>query len=500
MYFSSQSHGKPRLPLYASLLAFACMLILVANGISLFLNLSSLQAANREQVVSSRAVDKLQYLNVVITDAESSLRGYFLSGSASQLGPWRAAPAEIEASLAELEGLLANSPGQLDKLAQLRTLLGRRLGSLNALHEVYRSGGVGDILKISALDEDPGAMDEIRLLVVVMVRDESELIGSRAQAFYHDYQRAVLVGIAISLGAILVLGLFYKLVLASYATRVEAERALQHTNDNLEAMVALRTEQLSVLSRHLISIAEVEKARLARELHDEMGANLTAISMHVMAVAARLRHTQPELAATLDRARATLADTVELKRRIIEDLRPSLLDNLGLSAALDAYCKDFAEASALSCDLLVDGDIDRVAPASSIAVFRIVQESLNNVAKYAGAQQVTVRVTREGGLLDLEVADDGIGIDREAAAKPKSHGLVGMRERALLLGGTFRIERGVNDRGTRICVTLPAGERAGAPGAAPAVEPSVLHPSAGGHTPSSPPCSTRPHTLPGAGG
>lgn len=500
MYFSSQSHGKPRLPLYASLLALACVLILVANAISLFHNLSVLQSANQEQVVSTRSVDKLQYLNVVVTDAESSLRGYFLSGSDAQLGPWRAAAGEIDKTLADLERLLAGNASQLDKLAQLRKALGRKIGNLNAQYEVYRQGGLGDIVKIAALGEDSATMDEIRLLVVIMVRDESELIGKRAGAFYRDYQNAVLVGIAISVGAILVLALFYKLVLGSYAKRVEAQRALQQANDNLESVVTLRTEQLSVLSRHLISIAEVEKAKLARELHDEMGANLTSISMNVMAVAARLRHTQPELAATLDRARATLAETVELKRRIIEDLRPSLLDNLGLAAALDAYCKDFADATGLACDVLTDGDIDRAAPSHAIAVFRIVQESLNNVAKYACARNVTVRVTREGDLLDVEVADDGVGIDREAQAKPKSHGLVGMRERALLLGGTFRVERGVNDRGTRICVTIPVGQPDAASEAAPAVEASGLHPSADGHTPTSLPCSTPLHTLPGRRG
>lgn len=497
MYFSSLSDGKPRLPLYATLLALACVMILVANGFSLSRNLSSLQSANQAQVDSTRAVDKLQYLNVVITDAESSLRGYFLSSQEAYLGPWREAPRDIDASLAELEKLLAHSPGQLTNLAQLRKLLGAKIGNLQSLYEVYGQGGLVDIVKIAATNEEKAAMDEIRLLIVIMVEEQNQLIAARAAAFYQDYQHAVLLGIAINLGAIFVLTVFYKLVRDSYSTRVEAELALQHANENLESMVALRTEQLSVLSRHLISVSEVEKARLARELHDEMGANLTSISMNVMAVAARLRHTHPELSATLERVRATLGETVELKRRIIEDLRPSLLDNLGLAAALDAYCKDFASSSGISCDVLVDGDIDKAAADNAIAVFRIVQESLNNVAKYAQARHVTVRVSREDGMLDVEVSDDGVGIDSEAVAKPRSHGLVGMRERALLLGGTFRVERGAVGAGTRVCAAIPLGE-AGA--VAPAAVASVLRPSADGHIPISPPCSTHPHTLPGPGG
>ncbi|MFD2367782.1 CHASE3 domain-containing protein [Pseudoduganella sp. GCM10020061] len=496
MYLSTKSQDRPRLPVYASGLLLICVLILIANAVSLSMNLQSLREANAAQVTNARAVDKLQYLNVIVTDAESSLRGYFLSGSEAYLGPWRAAPGEIDAKLRELDQLLAGSPSQKRNLAQLRTLLTRKLANLNDIHEVYKVGGLQDIVKIASVTDDKSVMDEIRLLTVIMVEEQNELIARRGDSFYLEYRNGVLIGIGISVGAILVLLLFYRLVQDSYSNRVEAERALQRSNETLETTVAQRTEQLSVLSRHLINVAEVEKAKLARELHDEMGANLTSISMNLMTVASRLKHTHPELAATLEHARGTLNDTVELKRRIIEDLRPSLLDNLGLSAALDAYGKDFAETTGLACDVLVDGPVDQAAPSSAIAVFRIVQESLNNVAKYASAQHVTVHLAREGDLLALEVSDDGVGIDGDAAAKPKSHGLVGMRERALLLGGTFKVERGVNNVGTRVTAQVPLGNRDDA-GAAPSADAvSGLRQSGDGHTPSSQPYSTRPHTLP----
>lgn len=500
MYFTTQLHDRPRLPAYAPLLLLMCVLILIANAVSLSLNLSALRVANAAQVQSARAVDKLQYLNVIVTDAESSLRGYFLSGSEAYLGPWRAAPVEIDTKLRELDSLLSANPAQKRNLAQLRTLLARKLGNLQDTYEVYRLGGLDDIVKIARSSEDKAVMDEIRLLTVIMVEEQNELIARRGNSFYSDYENAVLIGIGISAGAILVLLLFYRLVRDSYSTRVETERALKDANDNLESVVTTRTEQLSVLSRHLISVAEVEKANLARELHDEMGANLTSISMNIMSVSAKLKHSHPELAATLDHARATLNETVELKRRIIEDLRPSLLDNLGLSAALDAYCKDFAGASNLACDVLVDGEVDAAGPSSSIAVFRIVQESLNNVAKYASAHNVTVHLAREGDMLALEVSDDGVGIENDAVAKPKSHGLVGMRERALLLGGSFSVERGINNVGTRVCARVPLRDQDGA-GAAPSGELlSEPRPSAGGHTPSLQPYSIHPHTLPGLGG
>ena len=123
-------------------------------------------------------------------------------------------------------------------------------------------------------------MDEIRLLVVIMAQEQNELLAARARRFYAEYQDAVLLGIGINAAAILVLLLFYRLIRQQLLrARGEPSARLQHANENLESMVALRTEQLSVLSRHLISVSEEEKSRLARELHDEMGANLTAISI-----------------------------------------------------------------------------------------------------------------------------------------------------------------------------------------------------------------------------
>ncbi|MES2128813.1 MAG: CHASE3 domain-containing protein [Pseudomonadota bacterium] len=492
MYFTTASTGKPRLPYYITILCLACVLILVGNGASLIGNLSSLRGANTLQSQTSRVGDRLQYLNVLVMDAESSLRGYFLSGSDAYLGPWRTASAEIDPALAELDTLLADNPSQRRNLGQLRALIHRRMSLMNQSVEVYRQGGLHDIVKIAETGDTKSVMDEIRLLVVIMAQEQNELLAARAAAFYRDYQNAVLIGVGINVVAILVLGLFYRLVRRSYFTRVATEQALQAANDNLESMVAQRTEQLSVLSRHLISVAEVEKAKLARELHDEMGANLTAISMDINTVSARLAASDPQCGAMLERARAALVDTVELKRRIIEDLRPSMLDHLGLSAALHSYCAQFKAVSGVHCEALVDGEVDVADPMQSIAVFRIVQESLNNIGKYAQARNVVVHLAREDDALFLEVSDDGIGIPVDAASKARSHGLLGMRERALLLGGSLKVQRGPGQVGTCVSATIPLTQLAGGVAGAP----SVPHPAAGGHIPSSPPCSTHPHTLP----
>ncbi|MFL6674793.1 MAG: CHASE3 domain-containing protein [Massilia sp.] len=503
------------LPLYKTLLCFACVAILFVNGFSLLANLDGLKAANALQAQSARVTDELQFLNLLMTGAESGMRGYFLSGSEANLGPMRDAPTAVEAEFRKLNALLADNPSQLKNLAQLRTLVARRLASMDQALAAYREAGLPAVIAL-AEEPDRSHMDEIRLQVVIMTSEQNELLAARSNEFYGQYRHAVLLGLGINAGAIAVILLFYRLIRRGFALRLAAARALQDANDRLESTVATRTEQLSVLSRHLIRVAEEEKARLARELHDEMGANLTAIGMDLASVNEQLRASHPEQAAMLARARATLVDTVQLKRRIIENLRPSLLDNMGLAAALHSYCGDFARISAIDCEALIDGEVDNIAPMQAIALFRIVQEALNNVAKYARARHVVMHLVREAAGLALEVSDDGIGIAPDAVTRPKSHGLLGMRERALLLGGSLKVERGVNGVGTCVSawipILAPGGDGAAAsldaaPGLAPALPAqgadlaiSVLHPAAAGHIPTSPPCSTHPRTPQDLGG
>ncbi|RNF29948.1 histidine kinase [Massilia aurea] len=463
MYFTTAADEKSirSLPLHKTLLCLMCVVLLVVNGVFLARNLDDLRAANALQAQTAQVSDELQYLNLIVTDAESSLRGYFLSGDEVYLGPLRSASQQIDKQMHSLGDLLRDNPSQAKNLQQLRTLVDKKFGLLQQSLEVYREGGLNDIVAIAASPDDRAQMDEIRLQVVIMTREQNELLTTRTAAFYQQYRHAVVFGVGINAAAIFVLLLFYKMIKRAFRLRLLAERALQHTNDGLEEIVAERTGQLSVLSRHLIKVSEEEKSRLARELHDEMGANLTAIGMDLSTVAEHLRATHPELASKLGRAKRTLVDTVQLKRRIIENLRPSLLDNMGLSAALQSYCADYARITSLDCDALIDAEVDTAGPMQAIALFRITQEALNNTAKYAQARNVIVNLTREPDGWGLEITDDGIGIPPDAMARTKSHGLLGMRERALLLGGTLVVEPGVNGVGTCVRAMIPAAAPGG---------------------------------------
>ena len=450
------SDSLPSFPSYITVIFAICAAILFGNAISLYDNLRTLRTTNASIEHAWNVKDRLKYINVLIMDAESSLRGYFLTGNKVYLGPVDTAKVNIEKEFKELSVLLKDNPVQTRYLTQLKTLFDQKTQQLDQSIALFNNGGLGKIVTQAKQGKDMDTLDEIRLLVVIMEREENDLLGSRSGRFYDGYRRAVMVGMAINAIALLVLVLFYRLIKRNFYKRLAVEQELQRANDNLEASVLARTEQLSVLSRHLINVAEEEKARLARELHDELGANLTVITMDIAVVADKLTHSNPELANRLQRAISTIKATVNLKRRIIENLRPSMLDNMGLSTALREHAQEFEKISGLRVNTNICEDFDSVNPACAIALFRIAQEALTNVAKYAQAKQVWVSLQAKGDGLSLQIVDDGIGIAPDALNKPKSHGLSGMRERILLLGGGLTVRRVLNGRGgTSVEAYLP---------------------------------------------
>lgn len=264
---------------------------------------------------------------------------------------------------------------------------------------------------------------------------------------------AVAVGVAVL--ALLVVALLYRRMQRSVRAEQAATAEQQRTADSLNLLVASRTAELTHLSQHLISVAEEEKAAFARELHNALGSNLTAVDIDVKWVEKKLREREPELADRLRRALGVLEQSVEIKRNVIEALRPSLLDMLGLATALESLCEEFTRTSGIDCVPDFDQELPDLPPDVSIALYRVVQEALANVKKYSRARVVRVALHREAEHLRLTIEDDGIGIPADALTRPASHGLVGMRERLRVLGGTFEIRRGAHGRGTVIDAVAP---------------------------------------------
>jgi len=214
-----------------------------------------------------------------------------------------------------------------------------------------------------------------------------------------------------------------------------------------------RTAELSGLSHHLQRLQEEEKAKIAREIHDELGGTLAAAKIDLQLISDKLP--KDDIHRTrLVRIMSAIDDTIQVKRRIIEDLRPTLLDNLGIGAALKWQCSQFTKRWNIPCRVEMPDDSLKLSPAYSIAFYRVVQEALTNITKYAHAKNVSVSLLRSGEQWTLRIADDGVGIDTAKPHNTTAHGLVSMRERARALGGEFSV-RGQPGRGTVVEVTAP---------------------------------------------
>jgi two-component system sensor histidine kinase UhpB len=216
--------------------------------------------------------------------------------------------------------------------------------------------------------------------------------------------------------------------------------------------------QLRALSRRLVDLQESERRELSRELHDRVGQNLTALGIDLdMLRIALAAHGNEEVRARVDDSTALLGSTMDTIRHVMSQLRPPMLDDYGLAAALDWYARRFSMRTGIA--VAVRGSEPAVRPALQveIAVFRIAQEALNNVAKHARAHRVEIALDHANGECVMSVQDDGVGLDAvgDTSDKPKPGlGLVTMRERAQAVGGNFQV--GVlPSRGTQVTVRVP---------------------------------------------
>jgi len=246
------------------------------------------------------------------------------------------------------------------------------------------------------------------------------------------------------------------LLLATYTTLRKSRREQQAVAQwQAEASRRATAERmLTELSQHLIRVSENEKANLAAELHDELGGALSALALDLAWVLERLKKQAPDLVDRQMQAIKVVHDTAALKRRIIDGLRPMLLQHLGLGPALRHYATQWSSKTGIPLDLQLPRE-PSLGSDAALALFRVVQESLTNVAKYAKAKSVVVSLVEDDDGVTLTVSDDGVGIPSEILARPTSHGLTGMQQRVAPFGGTFHV-RSEPGKGTQITARLPA--------------------------------------------
>jgi len=221
----------------------------------------------------------------------------------------------------------------------------------------------------------------------------------------------------------------------------------------IDSLVEARTRELSALSSHLQSLAEKEKSELARKLHDELGGLLTAAKMDLSWLQSRVD--TPAYQERLAQLGSVLDEAMGLKRRVVEELRPSLLDHFGLATALRAYVDSACTKAGVTTDIRLPDDGEPVPKEIAITLFRIVQEGLNNIIRHAGAKHITLELTDGGGEYAFTLRDDGRGFDPNSTRDRWPHGIMGMQQRVRALGGQFCLES-TPGSGTTLRVTVPA--------------------------------------------
>ena len=487
--------------LYAQLLSnlsFALALLalaLLANlGALLAVNRANLHLAEtREQIDSSRReTAAIQHLQLLLREAESAQRGFLYLGNPDYLAPMQANAGQIALVLATLRTMNADAPSQQSTLDRISTLMQEKISEMNVTIALQQSGQTDAARAIVTVNRDQAVMAEISTEIARFLSAESksleEFLGAREKIQLGV--RWGFVGILflnammIMVGAVVIIrGLAREragLARESEGAVREIEGAVReregaareiegavreregverHDQREVEfaAEAVWRAEELRALSAHLLTIQENERHTVARDLHDELGGTLSAIKLDIiMAREAAAKRNDEKSVARLQRAHTSIDGAVQFVRRLIEDLRPTLLDNLGFDAALHSMTELFSERCAVACVVSLPEDELNLTPAQSITLYRVCQEALTNVMKYAKAKQVRIALSNDGAQWTLVFYDDGVGIGANTTQPNRrfAHGLLGMRERVVALGGHFVIN-GSTGIGTTLTATFP---------------------------------------------
>ena len=435
---------------------YAFPLVVVAAVVLMALNEFSYQSSRqtlRNGIALTDARITSQRTLQLMTDAELAVRAQMVDGGQAHLEPFRVAQRELSAASEATFRLIAevDPDGKID-VQGLRKQLSERMAELARSVELIEAGQL-DAARALVAKEQVGQRTSTTRIALERLLAQAAALQQVARVSLYD---------TMSASRWLVHGLTFLVALGLYVFmrqvgRLDAARLREQ--QRLESQVAERTSELRELATYLMTAREDERGRLARELHDELGALLSTIKLDL----ARLRRIVdlPALAqerlASID---TRLNDGIALKRRIIENLRPSALDHLGLTDSLALLCRESADA--LGLPVRESLEAFSMARDRELTVYRLVQEALTNVAKYARASEVFVSCRRDGDEAVVEVSDDGRGFDPAKVAAGQ-HGLTGMRLRVEAHGGSISVQSSPG-RGTRVQARMRALPREAEPG------------------------------------
>lgn len=432
--------------------------LLVALGCTLVLSLLAFGRLHSQFGVKAmqdaqsykEQIDRFDKLLALTLDAETGVRGYLLNDhKLVYLEPYEESERAIDPLLARIDKDFPPDSSDRDEFEMLRKLIHLKR---TLLAETVKAGRV-----VSAGPPGQGGagkayMDQIRLSIAVLrqhLEERNRTLVDESVKRFRDIQHTVTI---LALGALGLIVSLFGVQQRQTTLRARIAELLEHENEVLESTVAQRTRELSDLATYLTDAREAERARLARELHDELGALLTAAKMDSSWLLRTVgANAGPDIQARFRRLIDTIGSGITIKRRIIDDLRPPLLQGLGLVEALRALTDELRGEFELALEL---PERDPPCPEEqSLALFRIVQESITNIRKYAHAHRIDIGLKLVGDEVQLWVRDDGEGFDT-TNAQISRHGLAGMKHRAQMFSGRFEVTSAPG-QGTRIDARMP---------------------------------------------
>jgi len=391
---------------------------------------------------------RLTELSARLTEAEAGQRSYLLTWQQEYLDPYKRAAPSIRQLLSDLRPRYARDPDpDADKVfGALTAAIGAKLGEIELTLQLAERGHSDHALQVVDSGIGRRTMDEIRSLLDDLAQRET---GHRrnASGAWESSLAFSRLGVAVATAVTM-------LLLTVLFTGLRRDRRRERERqDLLNRAVRERTRQLDLLASRLQEASEAEKAAMARELHDELGALLTASKMDLARIENQLggehAHLRERLAAVMENLDQGLA----AKRRIVEGLRPSTLSYFGLGAAARDLAEQIAERAGWQLDIDLAEPDSKLPDEVEIALYRVLQESLTNAAKYAQAEKVRVTLDCDAVQCRLEIEDDGVGF-RASDVRTCSQGLFGMRHRVEARGGVFDVKASPGC-GTRIRVVIP---------------------------------------------
>ena len=411
--------------------------------------LTSTITAQRDEAVEVRRIaNELQRLLLTM---DSAMRGYLLSGRPDYLQPFLDNGILIVEVERSVKAMAARYPAQKSTMLELAKIAEGKRSEMEEVLRRFQSGSSAGAMELLLTDIGREYMERVNELATEIKRKETLNYGETGKL--RD-QVAFASRLTVNVLVLLCLWMVFMAIgLGRERARVRSHHLAELSREraHLEVQVSERTAELNALALHLQSVSENERSHLARELHDELGGLLTAAKFDVASVKRRTLGNGAELAEKLAHLSEMLDAGISLKRRIIEDLRPSSLDTLGLKRTLEIQCAEFSRHAELPVVAEI-GDVE-LSPDRSLTVYRLVQEALTNVAKYAKAKNVRVVLQRLGDQAQVQVEDDGCGFD-PAQLRPGGHGLAGMRFRIQSCGGEFRLKSSPG-HGTQLNARLP---------------------------------------------